>query len=414
MKLEAVDRALLGGEFGEPARRAMRLLLRYGEVLGAPGFIDIVSAHIDSCLFHGESGLDFVQSLAPGEGRVRVPTTLNVTAFDLDHPSYSAVAPQTVRIQRAMVDAYLKLGCLPTMTCAPYQRTRRPQRGQHVAWAESNAIVFANSVLGARTDRYGDFTDICAALTGRVPLAGLHREDHRLAQRVLHVPGLEAADLERDLYFASLGYLLGEAAGSQVAAITGAPADASEDELKALGAAAASSGGVAMFHLVGATPEAPTLEAAAGGSPAGLETIRIGRSELAAVPARLCTAVAGEPVAALCVGTPHFSLDEFRRFAGLADGRSAAPGVDVLVTTSREIAGRVQEADWSGPLDEYGVKIVTDTCTYLLPAAIGSEGAVVTNSAKYAHYGPGNTGRRIALMSLERCLRCAEAGVIVP
>lgn len=407
MKLETIDRALLGGELGEPARRAMQLLERYGQVLGAERFVGIESAHIDSCLYHGPSGLDFVRSLLDGEHRVRVRTTLNVTAFDLDRPDRSEVSAETVRIQKEMVDAYLRLGCLPTMTCAPYQQFHRPRPGRHIAWAESNAIVFANSVLGARTDRYGDFTDICAALTGRVPFAGLHREENRLAVMSLDVPSPESSGLERDLYFASLGYLLGEIAGSRVVLVRGAPRDACEDELKALGAAAASSGGVALFHLDGVTPEA-------GGQPAELPRKSITGRDLASVSGRLCTAEAGEPVAALCLGTPHFSLDEFRQLARLVDGRSPAPGVDVLVTTSRDTAARLRGSGWSAALDGFGVSVITDTCTYLVPAAIRKRGAVVTNSAKYAHYGPGNTGRRVALMSLERCLRCAEAGKVVP
>mgnify|MGYP000674036594 CR=1 FL=1 len=259
MFLDEIDKALLGGEFGESARRAMRLLLPYGEVLGAQRFIDIASAHIDSCLYHGRSGLDFVRYLQSGGGHVRVRTTLNVTAFDLEQPELSRVPGEAMRIQRDMVDAYLSLGCLPTMTCAPYQQAQRPGFGEHIAWAESNAIVFANSALGARSDRYGDFTDICAALAGRVPAAGLHLEENRRPVLLLDVPGPDETDLERDLYFAALGYLLGEIAGSRVAAITGAPPDTNEDELKAIGAAAASSGGVALFHLVGVTPEAPTL-----------------------------------------------------------------------------------------------------------------------------------------------------------
>lgn len=413
MFLDTIDKALLGGEMGESAGRAMSLLLRYGELLGAERFIDIKSAHIDSCLYHGRSGLDFVRSLLDGRSQVRVRTTLNVTAFDLDQPQLSQVSAETISIQRDMVDAYLQLGCLPTMTCAPYQMFRRPRAGQHIAWAESNAIVFANSALGARTDRYGDFTDICAALSGRVPLTGLHCDENRLADLVLHVPKLEQCDLDRDLYFASLGYLLGEIAGSRVAVIVGAPADTNEDELKSIGAAAASSGGVAMFHVVGVTPEAPTLNAALRVDVEACETRKVSLSDVAAVSGRLGEAEPGETVSALCVGTPHFSLAEFRQMAERAGGRQAAPGVEVLVTTSRDARDQLTEAGLLPVLEAYGVRIATDTCTYLLPAAIPPGGVIVTNSAKYAHYGPGNTGRKTVLMSLERCMRCAEKGAVV-
>lgn len=413
MILEEIDKSLLAGEFGEAAQRAIRLLIRYGEVLGAEQFIDIESAHIDSCLYHGPSGLDFVNSFTGNGDRVRVPTTLNVTAIDLVHPEYSDVRQQVTLDQRAMVEAYCSLGCQPTLTCAPYQRLQRPQPGQHVAWAESNAIVFVNSVLGARTDRYGDFTDLCAALTGRVPLAGLHRDENRRATLALEVESPETCGLDRDLYFACLGYVLGEEAGSRVAAIIGLPPDTTEDELKGLGAAAASSGPVAMFHAVGVTPEASTLEQAFGGRGGQANHAKVNAGRLQDVVSRLCPVEAGEPVAAMCLGTPHFSVAEFRSLAGRLGQHGKAPGVELMVSTSRRIAEEIGQLQWAAPLWDCGVKIVVDTCTYLNPVVLQGEGVVVTNSAKWAHYAPGNIGRRAALMSLDRCLRCAAAGKVV-
>jgi predicted aconitase len=413
MILEEFDKSFLAGDFGAAAQRAMGLLVRYGEVMGAERFIDIESAHIDGCLYHGPSGLDFVNSFLESGDKVRVPTTLNVTAVDLVHPEYSDVAPRVTTDQRAMVEAYCRLGCRPTLTCAPYQRLQRPRAGQHVAWAESNAIVFANSVLGARTDRYGDFTDLCAALAGRVPLAGLHRDENRRATLLVEVESPQSCGLERDLYFACLGYVLGEEAGSRVAAIAGLPPDASEDELKALGAAAASSGPVAMFHAVGVTPEAQTLEQAFGGPVSQPNRVKADASRLRAVVSRLCPAEAGEPVAAVCLGTPHFSLAEFRVLADRLGQYEKAAGVEVLVSTSRSIADEIRQLQWAHPLWDHGVNIIVDTCTYLNPVVLQGDGVVVTNSAKWAHYAPGNIGRRAALMSLDRCLRCAAAGKVV-
>ena len=413
MILEQIDDQLLAGDFGPAARRAMQLLRKYASVVDAQKFISIESAHIDGCLYHGPSGLDFVNSFLGLEGQVRVPTTLNVAAIDLVHPEYSQVSSSLTAAQRALTAAYLDLGCQPTLTCAPYQRLQRPRPGQHVAWAESNAIVFANSCLGARTDRYGDFTDLCAALTGRVPLAGLHLEENRMASMILDVVDLEGSGLERDLYFACLGYVLGTAAGARVAAIRGAPADTSEDELKALGAAAASSGAVAMFHMVGVTPEAASLDQATGGNAENTEVIRVGSGDLAGVLDQLCKVEPGEKVVALCAGTPHFSYQEFLHLAARVKGRKARQGVEVLVSTSREIAAQLNTADWSEYLWEFGVKIMVDTCSYLTPVALDGDGIVVTNSAKWAHYAPGNISRRSALMSLERCIRCAENGRIV-
>src|SRR5690606_23148482 len=157
MMLEPLDRALLAGEQGAAARRAMALLVRYGEACGAERFISIQSAHIDGCLYHGPSSIDFVRRFVDQKGSVRVPTTLNVAAVDVTHPGWHCGARGIIAQQKKLTRLHERLGCLPTLTCAPYQRMVRPLRGEHVAWAESNAIVFINSVLSARTDRYGDF-----------------------------------------------------------------------------------------------------------------------------------------------------------------------------------------------------------------------------------------------------------------
>ena len=412
MKLEPVDRALLAGAYGDASAHAMKMLVAYGRILDADRFVSIASAHIDGCLYHGPSSTDFVRRFVDLGGRVLVPTTLNVAAVDVSHPCRHQGAPDLLPAQAELTALHEALGCVPTLTCAPYQRAVRPAFGEHVAWAESNAIAFVNSVLGARTDRYGDFTDLCAALTGRVPCAGLHRPENRIATLRIQAPAVESAGLARDLYFACLGYLVGARAIGRVPAIVGLPADVDEDELKALGASGASAGALALFHAVGITPEAPTLRAAAGGDEAGLDAIAIDAAELHAVLDALCPLAPGEPIAAMCVGTPHFSLAEFARFAQAVRGRRAAEGVEVYVSTSREIAAQVEARPDLAPVLAFGARLVVDTCTYLAPVVRETRGAIVTNSGKWAHYGPGNLGRRVGLMTLARCIRSAELGVV--
>ena len=265
VELTESDRSFLRGERGEAAALAMRIVVEMAGVSGAGRLIDVASAHVDGCLYHGIAGLEFAERLVAGGARVAVPTTLNVGALDLLHPDRYRGDPGMAVNARRQMDAYVAMGCRPTWTCAPYQLPERPAFGQHVAWAESNAIVFCNSVLGARTDRYGDFIDICAALTGRVPFAGLHRDEARRAGLVVTLEGISERLLASDALYPVLGHVLGREAGSEVAAIVGLPADTSEDRMKALGAAAASSGSVAMVHAVGITPEAATLQAATGG-----------------------------------------------------------------------------------------------------------------------------------------------------
>lgn len=403
--LAPIDRELLDGTYGPAAARAMAMLVRYGKAAGAERFVAIDSAHIDGCLYHGPSSIDFVRSFVDLGGRVRVPTTLNVAAVDVIHPGWHCGDPAILGEQQHLTELHEQLGCLPTLTCAPYQRMIRPLRGEHVAWAESNAIVFVNSVLGARTDRYGDFTDLCAALTGRVPLTGLHCDANRLPTRRVRIA---PSGLPRDMFFAAIGYVVGQRAAGRVPLLHGLPADTSEDELKALGAAGASSGSLALFHAEGVTPEAGWAVEAA--DRALLPIDEISAADLDTAIARLNPIALDEPVAAICLGTPHYSMAEFRTLAAALDGRRPAPGIATFVSTSREIAAAVDADEAMAPLRAFGVDIVVDTCTYLAPVVREARGAILTTSAKYAHYGPGNLKRRVGLMTLERCIRSAELG----
>jgi hypothetical protein len=389
----------------------MRIIVAVADANDANRLIDVTSAHIDSCLYHGDAGLDFAERLSGDGARVVVPTTLNVSSLDLLHPHLFRGDARLQERGRRLMAAYLAMGAAPTWTCAPYQTRARPGLGEHVAWAESNAIVFANSVLGARTNRYGDFIDICAAITGRVPDAGLHRDEHRWARIVFRLVGISDDVLGSEMVFPVVGHLVGKMSGTRVPAIVGLPVDASEDALKALGAAAASSGSVAMFHAVGRTPEAPTLEEALGGRSPEQE-IPVDPALLSAARAELSTRTEG-PLAAISVGTPHFSPAEFRTLAGLVTGQHIASGVEFYVNTSRDVLARVAADGLVTPIREAGIEIVTDTCTYITPIMRDHTGVVMTNSGKMAYYAPGNLGVDIAFGSLRDCVASGVAGRIV-
>jgi hypothetical protein len=408
LNLDERDQALLAGEGGEAARLAMRLVVLMARVAEAPRLIDVGRAHIDGCLYHGPAGLDFAERLVAGGGRVAVPTTLNVGSLDLRHPELYRGDPETARAARRLMDAYVEMGCEPTWTCAPYQvETARPGFREHVAWAESNAIVFANSVLGARTERYGDFIDICAAITGRVPDAGLHRDEHRRGQVVFDLAEVPGRLLEHDVAYPVLGHLVGREAGTAVPVLDGLPAETTEDRLKALGAAAASSGSVALFHAVGVTPEAPTLEAALQGAPPA-RVVAVTPSSLRAARDSLSTAPGGR-IGAVSVGTPHLSLTELERLVSLLDGPVAVP---LYASTSRAVLARAEERGLREPLERAGVTLVLDTCTYVTPILGAPEGPVVTNSAKWAYYAPGNIGVEVVFASIEECVRAAVTGEV--
>jgi predicted aconitase len=391
----------------------MRLVVRAAEVSGAGGLIDITRAHVDSCLYHGQASLDFVARLADGGAAVSVPTTLNVGALDLIHPELNHGDAVTAERGRLLMDRYRALGAQPTFTCAPYQIADvRPSLGEQVAWGESNAICFCNSVLGARTNRYGDFIDIAAAITGRVPYAGLHRTDARRATLVLRLAAdVPAALRDSDVLFPVLGIVLGRRAGSTVAAIEGLASGQSEDRLKALGAAAASSGSVAMVHVIGSTPEAPTLDAALQHqTPDRIELVHV--RDLRQARDALTTE-AGNELTAVSLGTPHASLVELERYAALLGDRRVHPEVECLISTGRDVLPAASERGILDRLREAGVELLVDTCSYIAPILRDPGGPVMTDSGKWAYYAPGNISARVVFGSADECINSAVAGRVV-
>jgi predicted aconitase len=262
-------------------------------------------------------------------------------------------------------------------------------------------------VLGARTERYGDFIDIAAALTGRAPYVGLHSDDGRLATLHFRLDRIPARLAASDVLFAALGQLIGRQAGRSVPVIDGIE-HATEDQLKALGAAAASSGSVAMFHMVGITPEASTL-AVACGQRAPRQVIPVSLADLADAAEEL-TSAGNASLGAVSVGTPHFSLAEFERLRTLLGGRRVSDRVAFYASTGRGVQEELRARGWLDDIAAAGVTIVTDTCTYLAPIMAPIVGAVMTNSAKWAWYGPNNLGIQVIFGSLEECVESAVRG----
>ena len=412
LRLTEADAGLLHGEAGPAAAFAMQVLTRFAEAVGAPALLDITRAHIDGCLYHGQVSLDFVERLVAGGGRVRVPTSLNIGAVDLIHPELVQLKSTERTAGRRLMEAHQELGCQPSFTCAPYQTQFRPAFGEQIAWGESNAIVFANSVIGARTNRYGDFIDLCCAITGRAPAWGLHLEENRRGQVLFRLTNFAPSTTWSDSLAVGIGLLVGSRAGDRVPVIEGLPSvvesGALEDYLKALGAAAASSGAVALFHAVGITPEASTLADACGGR-VPHESVSITPAEVAEVLRRLSTVEDGSPISAVCLGTPHFSRHEWNRLLPMlrARPRSAVP---IYVNTGRAILEDLESEGELADSARLHLVVVADTCTYLTPILRSLDGVVMTNSGKWAYYGPGNLGVRVAFGNLDDCLASAVAG----
>jgi predicted aconitase len=411
LQLTDYDRSLLAGKRGPGSRMAMRIIMRMAEVFDAGELLDITAAHIDSTIFMGDATLEYAERLADLRATVAVPSTSNVSGVDEHGWAEWPVPPDWAAKARRQMDAYRRMGVTASFTCAPYQTELRPAFGQQIAWGESNAIAFANTVLGARTERYPDLLDICAAITGRVPAVGLHLTANRAGQLLIRLVGVPLSLQADDSFFPVLGHLTGKLAGDRVPAIDGLDLRPTEDQLKALCAAAATSGAVALCHIIGVTPEAPTLDAAFQGRAPGV-TYVVGMSELRAARAGLTTATDEAPDMIL-LGSPHFSLAEFRQLAPLLDGQVRHPDVRFLVTTSRAVAALAERAGLLETLRHFGGQLTVDTCPLATPMLPPEIRTLMTNSAKYAYYAPGLLDTRVIYGSLVDCVRSAIEGRVV-
>lgn len=407
-RLDAFDQALLAGEHGEAARLAMRIVLRMAALQGAQRLVEIQRAHIDACIYTGPAGLRFAETLRDLGARVRVPTTLNAISVDQRRWREQGVPAALGEPAAALAQAYLDMGAQPSFTCAPYLLDDSARAGEQIVWAESNAVLFANSVLGARTNKYADFMDICCALTGRAPLAGCHLDEQRQARVLIEVEDLGSVD---DAFYPTLGYLCGLLCDGQIPAIDGLrQRQPDRDALKAFGAALGTSSSVPMFHVIGVTPEAPDLASAFGGR-APRRTLRVGRERLRDAWRELDSA--GETrIDLVALGNPHFSASEFAQLAALCHGRRRHPEVALVITSSRQVVAQAEAAGHLATLQAFGARLVTDTCWCMLDEPLVPPGArtLMTNSAKYAHYAPGLVGRQVRFASLAGCVEAAVGG----
>jgi predicted aconitase len=308
---------------------------------------------------------------------------------------------------RKLLELYEALGCKPTWTCAPYHIPGGPKFGEQIVAGESNAVSFYNSVTGARTNKYGDYLDVACGLVGKAPFAGLHTDEGRKAELHLSLEAIPERWRQEDIFYHLLGHHVGRLAGRKVPVVSGFSDKPSEDNLKAVSTAVASSGGVELWHGVGATPEAPELGAVFEGG----ETYMLSRDDLRAAQATLTTGRDG-PLDVVALGTPHFSASEFRAVADLLRGRSVKPGLRFIITSSRFVIGYIKSKGWAEDLRRAGVEIVGDICSYYAPGINPMKGRVMTNAAKWAYYAPGMLPVEVSFGSLRECVESAVRGEV--
>jgi predicted aconitase len=411
VELSDFELAMLSGELGDAPRLAMRILARVAPLYGASRFIEVSKAHIDGCIYEGDAGLAFAERLAASGGQVRVPTSLNVISLDRLRWKDLGQDEHFAGRARRLGEAYLQMGARPTFTCAPYQTDVAPVFGEQIAWSESNAVAYANSVIGARTNRYGDYLDISCALTGRAPESGLHLAENRLGTHLFVLEDLPSSLEARSDFYAVLGYLLGHRCADGVPVVEGLTGHPESDQLKALCAAVATSGAIAMLHLVGITPEAPTVRDAFGGhEPRNVERISI--QDLREVRAQLTT-TRSEALDVVAFGSPHCSLAECKEIVELTSGFRVADGIQVFVTTSAAVRAIAARTGILAELERFGATVTADTCIAVAPLVRPDARVLMTNSAKYAHYGPGLIGVESVFGSTSDCINSAVAGRVI-
>jgi len=398
LQLTAEEKAILAGEQGLGAKSAMEIVVALAKIYGAADLVPVASAQISGVSFKnlGQAGLEFLQEWAARGGRVRVPSTLNPAGADLQAWREMGFPEEFVRQQNAVIAAYVALGVAPTLTCTPYQAGNAPAFGQHLAWAESSAVAYANSALGARTNREGGPSALAAAIVGRTARYGLHLDQGRQPACVFDVrcPVRSEADL------GALGTLIGQQMRNRVPYLGLEEEIPPRCDLKTLSAAMAASGAVGLYHVEGLTPEAKLGFV----TTAGLPVVTVNGLEAGY---RLLDGTVTE-IDLVSIGCPHASLSEIEAMADALDGRRLR--TEMWVTTARPIREAAAAAGLVERIESAGGKVVADTCLVVAPIAAFGFRAMATNSAKMAFYTPAHSGLSVRFGSLEQCVEAGLTG----
>jgi predicted aconitase len=398
MHLIQEEQQMLSGEHGRATQKAMEILNALGTIYDAEEMVPVTSVQIAGVSFDnlGEAGLEFLSEMADGGGQAKVLTTLNPAGMDIENWESLGIDPEFARNQQRVIDAYARMGVVTTCSCTPYLFGNLPHFGEHIAWAESSAVCYANSVLGARTNREGGPSALAAALTGRTPRYGLHLDENRRPGLTVRVD----AALSGTRAFGALGIAVGRATesrgGKVILYLRGIPT-ASVDELKSLCASIATYGGLAMFHMEGITPESSQHSIPD-------ETLVISQQDLDEAIHSLDTPRTNKEVDFVSLGCPHLSLDEIQRAAELLNGQRVRK--TFWITTSRPVKRIADQMGYSDIIEEAGAVFAVDTCCVVAPIK-GRFKVIATDSAKACYYAGAKNGFEPRFLPFEEVI--AEA-----
>ena len=410
MYLTEKEKAILDGEQGEIKRKCLELLVSVGELYDAKKLIDIQSVHLSGAniLAVGEAGLRFVENVACNGTQMIVQTTTNPKSMPPRDGHRVGLTRKQIRDQMRLTNAFKKMGAFVCSTCTPYLLGHVPRPGEHISWSESSAVIYANAVLGARTNREGGPTALASAVTGKTPLYGYHLDENRAGTLLVKV----TKKLQGVTAYGTLGYYIGKYAESGVPVLEGVSPDVTGDDLKMLSAALASSGAVAHFHMIGITREAPTKHQAFN----GLKPTRVleyGEAEEQETSRSLLTQATSRDVEWVTIGCPHISITEFREIAHLLSGRKIHPDIIMWVNTSVPIMQYAKKLGYAQVIEAANVQIICEICpVHTSPAFAKERGirTITTNSAKTAHYAYSKCGVLPQYGDLRRCVEAAVSG----
>jgi len=398
MKLTQEENRMLEGQDGEATRKAMEILVAIGTIYAADRLLPVTSVQIAGVSYDnlGEAGLEFLAEMASTDAKVKVLTTLNPAGMDIENWQILGIDADFALNQRRVIEAYTKMGVGPTCSCTPYLFGNLPHYGEHIAWAESSAVCYANSVLGARTNREGGPSALAAALTGRTPNYGFHLSENRRPTLTV----LVQATLTGTHDFGTLGIAVGKAIESRkikaIPYFRGLPG-ASMEELKSFCASIATYGGLALFHMEGITPESVLFQAPG-------DTITITRSDLEAADHFLNDPLSVNQVDFVSLGCPHLSLQEIARVADQLKGKKVRK--TFWITTARPTKRIADQMGYTSIIEEAGAVFATDTCCVVAPIK-GRFKAIATDSAKACYYAAAKNEFKIRFLPFDEVI--AEA-----
>lgn len=382
------EKEMLDGKHGKATKKSMEIITTLGEIYGAKRLIPVSSVQIAGVSYHnlGEAGLEYLAEMAE-DGQARVLTTLNPAGMDLEEWKKHGISEDFAVNQQRVVEAFAKMGVITTCTCTPYYIGNLPHFGEHIAWAESSAVCFSNSVIGALTNREGGPSALASALTGRTAEYGFHLEENRIAQ----VKYIVQVDLKNIDDFGLLGHVIGERTRKSIPYITGIK-HATTEELKSFCASIATYGGIALFHMEGITPNRTSI-------PEKTEVVT--QDDLDKARATLDDEDA--QIDFISVGCPHASIKEIAHIANLLDGKHVSSGKTVWITTARPTKDIAKKMGYYDTIEKAGAFLVSDACCAVAPLK-GRFKGLMTNSAKACFYARGKNDFKTVIRTVEECI----------